>query len=200
MVQQTSLSSTEYAEGVDEFIKSGFTPVPSHLVKPYRVAESPVQFECKVNDIISLGSEGGAGNLIICEVLKIHIHEAVLASDGTIDQYKIDLVSRMGGNWYSRANKGLFEVQKPINSLGIGVDQIPQFIRESPVFNGNDMGKLGNVEALPSKEEIDIFVKQNFAVKGVLSADDEIKKHQLAKEYLEIDEVLTAWKVLLAKQ
>jgi hypothetical protein len=124
----------------------------------------------------------------------------VLASDGTIDQYKIDLVSRMGGNWYSRANKGLFEVQKPINSLGIGVDQIPQFIRESPVFNGNDMGKLGNVEALPSKEEIDIFVKQNFAVKGVLSADDEIKKHQLAKEYLEIDEVLTAWKVLLAKQ
>lgn len=200
MVQQTSLSSTEYAEGVDEFIKSGFTPVPSHLVKPYRVAESPVQFECKVNDIISLGSEGGAGNLIICEVLKIHINEAVLADDGTIDQYKIDLVSRMGGNWYSRANKGLFEVQKPINSLGIGVDQIPQFIRESPVFNGNDMGKLGNVEALPSKEEIDIFVKQNFAVKGVLSADDEIKKHQLAKEYLEIDEVLTAWKVLLAKQ
>ena len=200
MVQQTSLSSTEYAEGVDEFIKSGFTPVPSHLVKPYRVAESPVQFECKVNDIISLGSEGGAGNLIICEVLKIHINEAVLADDGTIDQYKIDLVSRMGGNWYSRANKGLFEVQKPINSLGIGVDQIPQFIRESPVFNGNDMGKLGNVEALPSKEEIDIFVKQNFAVKGVLSADDEIKKHQLAKEYLEINEVLTAWKVLLAKQ
>lgn len=200
MVQQTSLSSTEYAEGVDEFIKSGFTPVPSHLVKPYRVAESPVQFECKVNDIISLGSEGGAGNLIICEVLKIHIDEAVLASDGTIDQYKIDLVSRMGGNWYSRANKGLFEVQKPINSLGIGVDQIPLFIRESPVFNGNDMGKLGNVEALPSKEEIDIFVKQNFEVKGVLSADDEIKKHQLAKEYLEKEEVLTAWKVLLAKQ
>lgn len=200
MVQQTSLSSTEYAEGVDEFIKSGFTPVPSHLVKPYRVAESPVQFECKVNDIISLGSEGGAGNLIICEVLKIHIHEAVLASDGTIDQYKIDLVSRMGGNWYSRANKGLFEVQKPINSIGIGVDQIPQFIRESPVFNGNDLGKLGNIEALPGKEEIDIFVKQNFAVKGVLSADDEIKKHQLAKEYLDKEEVLTAWKVLLAKQ
>lgn len=200
MVQQTSLASTEYADGVDEFVKSGFTPVPSHLVKPYRVAESPVQFECKVNEIISLGSEGGAGNLVICEVIKIHIHEAVLASDGTIDQYKIDLVSRMGGNWYSRANEGLFEVQKPLNTLGIGVDAIPQFIRASAVFCGNDLGKLGNVEALPTKEEIDIFVKQNFEVKAVLSADDEMKTQQLAKEYLDKNEVLTAWKVLLAKQ
>lgn len=200
MVQQTSLASTEYADGVDEFVKSGFTPVPSHLVKPYRVAESPVQFECKVNEIISLGSEGGAGNLVICEVIKIHIHEAVLASDGTIDQYKIDLVSRMGGNWYSRANEGLFEVQKPLNTLGIGVDAIPQFIRASAVFCGNDLGKLGNVEALPTKEEIDIFVKQNFEVKAVLSADDGLKIQQLAKEYLDKNEVLTAWKVLLAKQ
>jgi flavin reductase (DIM6/NTAB) family NADH-FMN oxidoreductase RutF len=200
IVQQMSLSSTEYADGVNEFEKSGLTPVPSEMVKPYRVAESPVQFECKVNQIIALGTEGGAGNMIICEVVKMHINEAVLDADGQIDPMKIDLVSRLGGNWYSRANQGLFEVEKPLATLGIGVDAIPEFVRESPIFNGNDLGKLGNVEALPTNEEITIFVKQNFEVKGVLSADDEVKKHQLAKEYIDKNEVLTAWKVLLAKQ
>ncbi|MET0758992.1 MAG: flavin reductase family protein [Flavobacterium sp.] len=199
MVQQTSLSSTEYADGVNEFLKSGLTPIPSDIVRPFRVAESPVQFECKVNDIISLGNEGGAGNLIICEVVKIHINEAVLDENGAIDQHKIDLVSRMGGNWYSRANQGLFEVPKPLTTLGIGVDQIPDFVKNSPVFNGNDLGMLGNIEALPTTEEIDIFVKENFAVKGVLSADDVLKQHQKAKEYLDNNDVLSAWKVLLAK-
>jgi flavin reductase (DIM6/NTAB) family NADH-FMN oxidoreductase RutF len=199
MVQQMSLSSTEYADGVNEFLKAGFTAIPSDIVKPYRVAEAPVQFECKVNEIISLGSEGGAGNLVICEVVKIHIHEAILDENGIIDPVKIDLVSRMGGNWYSRANQGLFEVAKPLSTLGIGVDQIPVFIKESPVFDGNDLGKLGNIEALPTTEEIDIFVKQNFAVKGVLSADDILKQHQKAKEYLDKNEVASAWKVLLAK-
>lgn len=199
MVQQISLSSTEYADGVNEFLKAGFTAVPSDKVKPYRVAESPVQFECKVNEIISLGTEGGAGNLIICEVIKIHINEAILDENGSIDPVKIDLVSRMGGNWYSRANQGLFEVTKPVATLGIGVDQIPVFIKESAVFDGNDLGKLGNIEALPTTEEIDIFVKQNFAVKGVLSADDILKQHQKAKEYLDKNEVASAWKVLLAK-
>jgi flavin reductase (DIM6/NTAB) family NADH-FMN oxidoreductase RutF len=200
IVQQTSLSSTEYPDGVNEFVKSGLTPIPSEKVKPYRVAESPVQFECKVNQIIALGTEGGAGNMIICEVVKMHINEAVLDAEGFIDPVKIDLVSRLGGNWYSRANQGLFEVEKPLITLGIGVDAVPDFIKESPIFNGNDLGKLGNVEALPTQEEITIFVKQNFEVKGVLSADDEVKKHQLAKEYLDKNEVLTAWKVLLAKQ
>lgn len=200
IVQQMSLSSTEYADGVNEFLKSGLTPIPSELVKPYRVAESPVQFECKVNEIIPLGTEGGAGNLIICEVLKMHINEEILDADGMIDPIKIDLVSRLGANWYSRAKEGLFEVEKPLATLGIGVDSIPEFVKESAVFNGNDLGKLGNVEALPTEEEITIFVKQNFGVKGVLSADDEVKKHQLAKEYLDKNEVLTAWKVLLAKQ
>jgi flavin reductase (DIM6/NTAB) family NADH-FMN oxidoreductase RutF len=200
IVQQMSLSSTEYPEGVNEFAKSGLTAIPSVMVKPYRVAESPVQFECKVNQIIALGTEGGAGNMIICEVLKMHINEAVLDENGIIDPVKIDLVSRLGCNWYSRANKGLFEVEKPLVTLGIGVDVIPNFIKESPVFNGNDLGKLGNVEALPTEQEITIFVKQNFEVKGVLSADDEFKKHQLAKDYLDKNEVLTAWKVLLAKQ
>lgn len=200
IVQQMSLSSTEYADGVNEFLKSGLTPIPSELVKPYRVAESPVQFECKVNEIIALGTEGGAGNMIICEVVKIHINENVLDEKGTIDPIKIDLVSRLGGNWYSRAKEGLFEVEKPLATLGIGVDVIPEFVKESAIFDGNDLGKLGNVEALPTNEEITIFVKQNFEVKGVLSADDEVKKHQLAKEYLDKNEVLTAWKVLLAKQ
>jgi len=200
IVQQMSLSSTEYPEGVNEFAKSGLTAIPSNIVKPYRVAESPVQFECKVNEIITLGTEGGAGNMIICEVVKIHINETILDANGIIDPMKIDLVSRLGGNWYSRANQGLFEVQKPIVTLGIGVDAIPDFIKNSSIFNGNDLGKLGNVESLPTSEEITIFVKQNFEVKGVLSADDEVKKHQLAKEYLDKNEVLTAWKVLLANQ
>ena len=199
MVQQTSLSSTEYADGVNEFLKAGFSAIPSDLVKPYRVAQSPVQFECKVNEIISLGTQGGAGNLVICEVLKIHINESVLDENGTIDPYKIDLVSRMGGNWYSRANQGLFEVAKPLTTLGIGVDQIPDFIKESSIFDGNDLGKLGNIEALPTTEEINTFVNKNFAVKGVLSSDDILKKFQKANDYLDKNDVDSAWKVLLAK-
>ncbi len=200
IVQQMSLSSTEYPDGVNEFAKSGLTAVPSDSVKPYRVAESPVQLECKVNEIIPLGTGGGAGNMIICEVIKIHINEAILDENGIIDPIKIDLVSRLGGNWYSRANQGLFEVEKPLATLGIGVDAIPDFIKESAIFNGNDLGKLGNVESLPTEEEITIFVKENFEIKGVLSADDEVKKYQLAKLYLDKNEVLTAWKVLLAKK
>jgi flavin reductase (DIM6/NTAB) family NADH-FMN oxidoreductase RutF len=199
IVQQTSLSSSEYPDGVNEFIKAGFTAIPSETIKPYRVAQSPVQFECKVNEIISLGTQGGAGNLVICEILKMHICESVLDENGNIDPFKIDLVSRMGGNWYSRANQGLFEVAKPITTLGIGVDQIPNFVKESTIFDGNDLGKLGNIEALPTTEEINIFVKQNFAVKGVLSADDQLKQFKKAKEYLDQNDVDSAWKVLLAK-
>lgn len=200
MVQQMSLSSTEYADGINEFLKSGLTQIPSEIVKPYRVAESPVQFECKVNEIISLGKEGGAGNMIICEVLKMHINEVILDENGSIDPHKIDLVARLGGNWYSRANKGLFEVEKPNIEIGIGVDAIPDFIKECNVFDGNDLGKLGNIEALPTLEEVTIFVNQNFGVKGVLSADDEVKIHQKAKEFLDKNEVQQAWKVLLAKR
>jgi flavin reductase (DIM6/NTAB) family NADH-FMN oxidoreductase RutF len=199
IVQQASLSSTEYLDGVNEFLKSGLTMLPSDMIKPYRVAESPVQLECKVNEIIALGDQGGAGNLIICEVVKIHINEAILDDKGMIDQSKIDLVARLGGNWYSRSNQGLFEVEKPLSTLGIGVDSIPEFIRESTVFDGNDLGKLGNVEALPSEEEITIFVQNNTAVKGVLSSDDTDKIHLKAKEYLNNNDVLSAWKVLLAK-
>jgi flavin reductase (DIM6/NTAB) family NADH-FMN oxidoreductase RutF len=200
MVQQASLASTEYGDGVNEFLKAGFTAIPSDMVKPYRVKESPVQFECKIQEIISLGTEGGAGNLIICEIVKMHIDEKILDENGSVDQHKIDLVSRLGGNWYSRSNMGLFEVEKPLTTLGIGVDQIPDFIKESPIFDGNDLGKLGNVEALPTSEEVAIFVDQNFAVKGVLSSDDQEKVHLKAKEYLDNNEVMAAWKVLLSEK
>ncbi len=200
IVQQMSLSSTEYPDGVNEFEKSGLTMVDSDVVKPFRVAESPVQFECKVNDVIALGDQGGAGNLVICEVVKIHINEAVLDANGMIDQHKINLVARMGANWYSRSNVGMFEVEKPLSTLGVGVDNVPQFVKESSIFNGNDLGKLGNIEAIPSEEEIAIFVKENFEIKGILSAEDAQKQLKKAKEYLDNNEVLTAWKVLLAKQ
>ena len=199
IVQQMSLSSTEYPDGVNEFEKTGLTMVPSDVVKPFRVAESPVQFECKINDVIALGNQGGAGNLVICEVVKIHINEDVLDDNGAIDQYKIDLVARMGANWYSRSNVGMFEVEKPLTTLGIGVDAVPEAVKESAVFNGNDLGKLGNIEAIPTEEEIAIFVKENFAVKAVLSSDDVQKQHQLAKDFLDKNDTISAWKVLLAK-
>jgi flavin reductase (DIM6/NTAB) family NADH-FMN oxidoreductase RutF len=200
MVQQVSLASTEYPQDVNEFLKSGFTAIPSEVVRPFRVKESPVQFECKVNQIIPLGAEGGAGNLILCEVLRIHIDEAVLDENGVIDQHKIDLVARLGGNWYSRSNQGMFEVAKPLTTLGIGVDSIPFYVKESSVFDGNDLGKLGNIEVLPTPEEVSIFVQQNFSVKAVLSSDDKEKVHLEAKKYLNENDVLSAWKVLLAKK
>ena len=200
IVQQMSLSSTEYAAGVNEFEKAGFTMLKSDLVKPFRVAESPVQFECKINEIIALGDQGGARNLIICEVVKIHIHEAVLDASGMIDQHKIDLVARMGSNWYSRSNAGMFEVEKPLTTLGIGVDMIPDFIKESSFFSGNDLGKLGNIENIPTEEEISIFVNENFEVKAVLSSDDSNTIFQKAKEYVDNGKALDAWKLLLAKK
>jgi flavin reductase (DIM6/NTAB) family NADH-FMN oxidoreductase RutF len=200
MVEQTSLSSTEYAAGVNEFEKAGFTMLPSDVVAPPRVAEAPVQFECRVNQIIPLGDSGGAGNLVLCEVLKMHIDESILDENGVIDQHKIDLVSRLGGNWYSRSREGLFEVEKPLTTLGIGVDAIPAAIKKSPVFDGNDLGKLGNTQTLPTSEEIAIFVEESFEAKALLSGDDEEKKLRRAKEYLDTNEVATAWKLLLAKK
>ena len=149
MVQQMSLSSTEYPKGVNEFVKAGFTEIPSEVVRPPRVEEAPVQFECRVNDVISLGEHGGAGNLVICEVVKLHLDELILDEDGRVDPLKIDTVARMGGNWYSRAKAGLFEVEKPLRTLGIGVDALPEAIRFSRVLTGNDLGMLANVEQLP---------------------------------------------------
>ena len=195
IVHQMSLSSTEYPEGVNEFEKSGLTMLPSDLVKPFRVAESPVQFECKVNDIIKLGTEGGAGNLIVCEVVKVHINDEVLDENGAIDQYKIDLVARAGGSYYSRARDGFFEIPKPISTLGIGVDQIPEAIRNSTVLTGNNLGMLGNVESLPSESDVDNFAKDHPEFMGL----EETKKHTFAQEYLDKNDVESAWKVLLLK-
>lgn len=200
MVQQTSLSSTEYAEGVNEFEKAGFTMLESDLVKPFRVAESPAQFECKVIDVIELGQEGGAGNLVICEVVKMHFDEAILDETGFIDQHKIDLVARMGGNWYTRAISGMFEVPKPLTTLGIGVDAIDPEIRESKILTGNDLGKLGNVEALPSQEEIEEFLKEDQRAAAIVKSGDTGKIHERAQEYLEKDQPALAWKLLLAKK
>jgi len=200
MVQQVSLASTEYPEDVNEFIKSGLTAICSDVVKPFRVAESPVQFECKVNEIIALGNGGGAGNLVICEVLKIHINENILDQSGAIDQYKIDLVARMGKNWYSRANLGMFEVPKPITTLGIGVDQIPDFIKKSGFLSGNDLGMLANVEILPTKEEISIFANEIISTKEISNLQDIEEVCQKAKEYLAEKQIIKAWKLLLANQ
>lgn len=199
IVQQASLSSTEYAKATNEFEKSGLTMLASDKVKPFRVKESPVQFECKVNEVIHLGKEGGAGNLIICEVVKMHIHEEILDENGKIDQHKIDQVARMGGDWYSRANKGLFEVPKPLRTLGIGVDRIPAEIKNSAVLSGNDLGKLGNVEKLPSEEEIKAYLEQN-GLKDFIKKNPSEAIHTLAKEYLEKDDTTSAWKLLMGKQ
>jgi flavin reductase (DIM6/NTAB) family NADH-FMN oxidoreductase RutF len=154
MVHQMSLASSPFEKGVDEFLKSGFTPIASDLVKPARVAESPVQMECVVKQVMELGEGGGAGNLIICEVVKMHINEAFINESGAIDQTKIDLVARMGGNWYCRAHgDALFEVAKPLTTIGIGVDSLPAHIRLSEHLNGNELGMLGNLEHLPTEAE-----------------------------------------------
>lgn len=155
MVEQTSLASTEYAKGVNEFEKAGFTMLKSEFIRPPRVAEAPVQLECKVMQVIPLGDQGGAGNLVLAEVVLMHVNPTILNEQGTIDPKKIDLVARLGGDWYSRSSAGLFEVAKPLTTLGIGVDAIPAWVKQHPLFNGNDLGRLGNVERLPSGDEVD---------------------------------------------
>lgn len=182
MVQQMSLSSTEYAKGVNEFVKAGFTEAPSEIVKPPRVAESPVQFECIVKDVIALGEEGGAGNLVIAEVVKLHINEGILDPNGAIDPIKIDAVSRLGGDWYSRAKEGLFEVPKPLRTLGIGVDALPEVIRTSKVLTGNDLGMLANIETLPESA-------YHFVAK-------EEKTHTKAQSLLKEGKTQEAWTIL----
>ena len=202
IVEQTSLSSTEYKEGVNEFIKSGLTPLESIQVKPYRVKESPVQMECLVKDIISLGEEGGAGNLVVCEIVKMHISENILNEHHQIDPNKIDLVGRMGANWYCRAsNTSLFEVQKPNSKIGIGYDQLPQHIRNSNILSGNDLAKLANVESLPSMEDVEKLKGNKDLVKILKSSVDEEQTrenlHYHCKKLLQENNVLDAWSTLL---
>ncbi len=203
MVHQMSLASTEYPKGVSEFVKAGFTPVKSELIHPYRVKESPVQMECKVVEIKEIGDQGGAANLIICEILLMHIDESVLTEDKKIDANKIDLVARMGGDLYCRASgNAIFDVAKPNSSLGMGIDQLPESIRNSNILTGNNLGQLGNVKHFPDQTEIEEFRRRDF-MKELLKRyghDEKMlqsKLHELAKTLLEQKHVEEAWKVLL---
>lgn len=194
MVHQTSLSSSEFPKGTNEFVKAGFTMLPSKMVKPPRVKESPVQMECKVKDVIELGKNAAAGNLVICEIVLIHVSESVLNENKHIDPHKLDLIGRLGGNWYVRASgNALFEVPKPSSPLGIGVDAIPDKIRNSSVLTGNNLGQLGNVAKLPSREEVLAYKKQ--FLKNV-SGEKEI--HSIAKKFLDEGRVEDGWKTLLS--
>lgn len=203
IVEQMSLASSPFDSSIDEFKKSGLTPLSSELIKPFRIAESPVQFECKVNQVIELGSQGGAGNLVISEVIRLHINESVLDDSGMIDQHKIDLVSRMGGNWYCRANEhAMFEITKPITTIGIGYDAIPEDIRKSLVLTGNDLGKLGGIENLPNETDVNEYKLIELADIFVSLEDNpealEIELHRLAQTLLKENKLEEAWKILLA--
>ena len=203
MVQQTSLASVEYAKGVNEFIKSGFTSIPSELVRPPRVAESPVQLECAVKEVKALGDGPGAGNLVIAEIKLMHIDEKILDEEGKIDQLKLEHVARLGGDWYCRVNKeNLFKVAKPVRTMGIGVDAIPYAIRNSKVLTGNNLGQLGNVEELPTDEAIKAY-SQSAEIKEILDATigdsqtREMQLHTKAGNLLGEGRVEEAWRVLL---
>ncbi|WP_431156811.1 flavin reductase family protein [Winogradskyella poriferorum] len=198
LVHQMSLASTEYPEGVNEFEKAGLTMLPSDEVKPFRVAESPVQLECKINDIVYLGKEGGAGNLIVCEVVKIHITEEVINGDGSINQEALDLVARAGGSYYSRAKKGFFEIPKPLKTMGIGVDAMPEHVKNSMILTGNNLGMLANVERLPSQKAVSEFIAHLSERYPNIKEASHRKKHKLAQNYLSFGDVESAWKLLLS--
>lgn len=198
LVHQASLSSTEYGKDINEFEKAGLTMLKSDLVKPFRVAESPIQLECKVNEIIKLGTEGGAGNLVICEVVKLHITEEVLDENQIIIQEQLDLVARAGGNYYSRAKNGFFEVPKPLHTHGIGVDAMPEEIKNSMIFTGNDLGMLGNIEILPSAEAITEFIESISVHHSNIKEMTHREKHKMARNYLSFGDIDSAWKLLLS--
>lgn len=203
MVEQMSLASTEYPAGTNEFVKAGFTPVPSEKVKPPRVDESPAAFECEVEDIIAMGDAGGAGNLFIARVVMVHVQTQYLDADGKLDSPLMDLVGRMGGNWYCRASgDALFEIPKPLRKKSIGIDQLPASIRTSTVLTGNNLGRLGNVEDLPSKEEI-LKIQTIDTVMQIMQQNagrpqnQRIALHRYARVLLEAGDTVTALKVLM---
>ena len=187
MAQQVSLSSCDFEKGVNEFEKAGFTAVKADLVTPYLIKESPVNFECKMNKVIALGKEGGAGNLVICEVLKIHIDEAILDADENIDPLKLNALSRLGGNWYGKATKdSLFQLEKPIGKISMGFDNLPKEIRNSSILSGSDLAILASLEEMPAKTD---FLEREGKKTG--------EKHTLAKKYLSQGNVNDAWQILL---
>ena len=196
IVEPTSLSSVYFEKNVDEFLKSGLTKMESIKVKPPRVLESPVSYECKVNDVISLGNKGGAGNLIICEVLMIHINEEFLNENGDIDPLKLNLVARMGENYYLDVKKeSLFEIKKPVGVNAIGVDSLPNHASESLILSINDLARLGNIEEIPSLDLINQFKEDN-DIKKIISLPDQVEKikilHHKVKEFLNNDDLNSA--------
>lgn len=201
MVQQTNLSSCEYPKGTDEFIKAGFKKLPSDKVKPYRVAESPVQMECTVKQVIETGTGGGAGNLVICELLVMHINDSILNAENNIDPNKIDLVARMGFDFYCRASgAAIFEVNKPNTKLGIGFDQLPASIINSKVLTGNDLGILANIEQIPPIDATFNDEQLKHIIQYYSVNPDEMEKelHTYAKNLLQQGKIQEAWQVLLA--
>jgi flavin reductase (DIM6/NTAB) family NADH-FMN oxidoreductase RutF len=203
LVHQMSLASSPYPSSVDEFVKSGLTPVASECVQPFRIKESPVQFECKVNEVIELGDQGGAGNLIICEVLRIHIDEAILDEQQMIDQHKIDLVSRMGGNWYCRADENsMFEIPKPITTCGIGYDELPEDIKNSDILTANNLGQLAGIESIPNETDVNEYKLIELSELFLSLEEDatqlEIEIHKRAKFLLEKNHLEEAWLTLLS--
>jgi len=196
MVQQMSLASSPYPKGVNEFEKAGFTQVKSELVKPPRVGESFVQMECKIKDVVHTGDKGGAGNIVIAEIQLIHVSEDVLDEVGKIDPYKMDYVSRMGGNYYCHViPESIFELIQPKDTCGLGIDQLPDVIRNSSILTGNHLGALGNLTAHPTQEEIESFKKNN---KSVMVAAEGTGTHELAAGLIEDGKVFDAFCLLMA--
>lgn len=203
IVQQMSLASSPFTADISEFEKAGFTAIDSETIRPKRVAESPVQFECKVIEVKELGDQGGAGNLVICEVQRIHLKEEILDEGGMVDQHKIDLVSRMGGNWYCRADKGsMFEITKPITTVGIGFDGLPDDIRSSSILTGNNLGQLAGIEELPNETDVNEYKLIELSDLFVSLEDEpeklELELHKRSQELLEENKLDEAWMTLLA--
>ncbi len=187
IVQQVSLASCDFDAKTNEFIKAGFTELKSDVVLPPRVKESPVNFECKINDVISLGEQGGAGNLVLCEVLKIHINEDILNNKEEIDPIKLNIVSRLGSNWYGKTTQeSLYEIAKPISRVGMGIDNLPEEIRSSEILTGNELAILASAENIPLRKD---FPQR--------SGKHLREKHILAKEFLSQEKINDAWQILL---
>lgn len=206
ILHQMNLASCEYADGINEFEKAGLTMLESDEVKPFRVGESPAQFECKVREIIHLGENGGAGNLVVSEVVRMHFHDDAFGEDGNLDPQRLDLVSRMGQNWYSRAQgSAVFEVPKPGRIVGMGVDALPENIKSSSVLTGNDLGQLAMAPEMPSNQDVLEYSKTS-KIQGLLvdyaSTPKQVERilHKTAQQLLSESKVDEAWKVLLSPQ
>ena len=200
MVQQQSLASVEYPKGINEFVKAGFTELPSELVKPPRVAESPIQFECKVREVISVTDQPGAANLVIAEIVRMHVQEDLLDENDKVSPYDLDLVARMGGDFYCRViPESIFEVEKPTRTIGLGIDKLPDEVKYSNYLSGNNLGQLGNVEKLPTDEMIHNFKEQLIQRLDIQKFKSTEVRHQVAAKLLEQGDVNGAWYWLLMK-